>query len=256
VSTTLKSGAVVEDRRLDRIFQPDKRNANYPIRTLLAGTKAPRSYTWAVKHWFDQGQEGRCVEFAICHELAARPAVVPVDSILEILDGRLIYWPAQREDYWPGGSYPGAEPQYEGTSVLAGMQVAKRLGFFKEFRWAFSLEDLVLAIGYKGPAVLGVNWYTGMFNTHADGFIKVQGSIGGGHAILAHSVKIVWKAGATTQTWADVDLNRSYIVLWNSWGPEWGTNGTAKISLTHMGRLLAEDGEAAIPVLRTLALAA
>lgn len=259
--TILKDGSEVTDPRLDRLRSvEDWRVFNYLIRTLITATR-PRSYTHKVGHWLDQGQEGRCVEYAICHELVARPMTVALHTILNILATRDIYWPAQREDQWEGGSYPGASPRYEGTSVLAGMRVAARLGFFKEYRWAFDLRDLVMAIAYKGPAVLGVNWYPGMFDTDADGFIHPTGSIAGGHAILAYGVKIKWTSGGLlrfwkSRTWEDVDLDRSYAKLHNSWGKDWGQDGACKISLRDLGRLLDEHGEACIPVQRLAGSAA
>lgn len=259
--TYLKDGSEVTDPRLDRIRSKEDWGVfNYLIRTLITATR-PRSHTHSVRHWLDQGQEGRCVEYAICHELLARPTLVSLTVVLSILAGRLIYWPAQREDWWPGGSYPGASPVYEGTSVHAGMQVAQRLGFFSEYRWAFDLRDLVMAIAYKGPAVLGINWYRGMHHPDANGFIHPTGSLDGGHAILAYSVKIYWTSGGIlkfwkSRTWEDVDLDKSFVRLHNSWGKDWGQEGTCKLSLRDLGRLLDEQGEACIPVKRLAGSAA
>ena len=259
--TILKDGSEVLDPRLDRIRSKEDWGVfNYLIRTLITATR-PRSYTHRVGYWLDQGQEGRCVEYAICHELLAKPMKVAYHLIQNILATKGIYWPAQMEDYWPGGSYPGASPIYEGTSVHAGMAVARRLGFFGEYRWAFDLRDVVMALGYKGPVVLGVNWYPGMFRPDANGFIHITGSVAGGHAILAYGVKIHWTSGGLlrfwkSRTWEDVDLDKSYVKLHNSWGKDWGQDGTCKISLRDLGRLLDEHGEATIPVKRLAGSAA
>jgi hypothetical protein len=43
------------------------------------------------------------------------------------------YWEMQRRDFWAGGSYPGGEPHYEGTSVDAGAQVMHKLGAIPAF---------------------------------------------------------------------------------------------------------------------------
>lgn len=262
----LRDGSEVADPRLDRIVSAvDWGVFDYPIRPALprkavAKKYRPRSYTHKVDHWLDQGEEGRCVEFSICHELLAKPAPVGRWDVDRILAAKAIYWPAQREDEWEGGSYPGASPVYEGTSVHAGMRVATRLGYFGEYRWAFNIEDLVLALGYFGPVVLGVNWYQGMFRPGADGHIRPTGALMGGHAILAQAVKIKYKVGTAfhwlTRSWEDVDLDRSYVVLWNSWGPGWGENGTCKISLRDLSRLLDEQGEACVPVRRVSAVVA
>jgi len=168
----------------------------------------------------------------MAHELLARPSVV------EGLDAQFarekVYWEAQKIDPWGGGSYPGASPVYEGTSVLAGMKILQKLGYIDEYRWAFGLEDLIMAVGYKGPAVIGMPWYEGMFSPMPCGHIHVFGQPMGGHAILVKGVSIT----------------RKTFTLHNSWGPAWGNDGDAFITWDEMDRLLHERGEAVIPVKR------
>jgi hypothetical protein len=60
-------------------------------------------------------------------------------------------------------------------------------------------------------------------------------------------VEIVWKAGTSQASWADVDIDRSYLILHNSWGPSWGTGGRAKLSVRDFDRLLSEEGDAVFP---------
>jgi hypothetical protein len=181
-------------------------------------SKKARSYTWRCLEYFDQGQEGACVGFAMSHELVARP--------------KKIYWEAQKIDPWEGGSYPGATPVYEGTSVLAGVKILKTLGYIEQYRWAFGLNDLVMAVGYCGPAVLGVPWYEGMFSPHTCGYLHADGAAMGGHAILCKGV----------------DVKARTFTLHNSWGSTWGNGGDALISWAEMEKLLHERGEAVIPM--------
>jgi hypothetical protein len=125
-----------------------------------------------------------------------------------------------------------------------------------EYRWGFGIQDVILALGYKGPGVFGIDWWTGMFKPDAQGFISPSGSIAGGHAILGRSVRLVWMKGTSmvarqSPDWYNyLDLNSSYITLHNSWGPSWGVNGEAKISLVNMDLLLRAQGEFCIPVRR------
>lgn len=228
----LRDGSTTTDKRLNRIVQFDKKSRKYPIRAVIEGDE-PRSYTWPCSKHLDQGSEGACVGFSLAHELIAKPVVVK--GITSTFAIEKIYWEAQRNDPWAGGSYPGAKPRYEGTSVLAGVKAVQALGYISEYRWAFGLEDLILAVGRCGPAVLGVNWYEGMFEPHSCGYLHVTGEIAGGHAILCKGVNIKAK----------------YFVLHNSWGTSWGNNGDAKISFEEMEYLLNEDGEACIPLKRT-----
>jgi hypothetical protein len=163
------------------------------------------------------------VGFGWTHELAARPVVKVVDNNYAFG----VYRAAQLVDAWPGENY-------EGTSVIAGAKVIKSRGFMEEYRWAFSEYDLALAVGYKGPAVLGSYWYSGMDSLEVDAqgrrWASVDGSIRGGHCFLAHGYSVPLNA----------------YKCWNSWGAP----SEFWITAPDMAKLLANDGEACIPILR------
>lgn len=209
-------------RTFDRVPSIDSRNRNYPIRALLA-PKPRRSYTWSVNTWLDQGSEGACVGFAWGHELAAKPVPVPTTNF----DALAIYKRARQLDEWEG-------EDYDGTSVLGGAKAVMETKLLKEYRWAETEDDLALSVGYHGPAVIGVNWHRGMMDTDADGFIHPDNVVVGGHAIcvFGYSVKL------------------DAYKLHNSWGPGWGRNGDALLRRADMAGLLANQGEACVPVVR------
>lgn len=213
---------------LGRVEQFDDRSRNYPVRALIPATATPRSYTWSCETVLNQGNEGTCVGHAWAHEIAARPVRWPVNRF----QARLIYREACLIDPWSQNDAPDWN---FGTSVLAGAKTATQLGHYNEYRWAFGLDDLCLALGYKGPAVLGISWYSSMFDPDANGLLHISGSVAGGHAILANGISI----------------SKRVIRLHNSWGNDWGFNGEAFISFDDLGRLLREGGEACIPVIRT-----
>lgn len=211
------------DPRLDRLVEFDERSRSYPIRTLLPTTF--RSYTWRVPVALDQGREGACVGFGWAHEIAARPWA---DAGITNDYAFAIYRWAQQNDQWPG-------EDYEGTSVLAGAKaVSEWLDRIVEYRWAFGLDDVRRTLGYRGPVVLGVNWYDGMSEPGSDGFIRVSGNLAGGHCILAYGVSEPGK----------------YVKLWNSWGTGWGQGGACRITFADLDRLLNENGDACIPMIR------
>lgn len=238
------------NKGLGRIYRQDLRSLNFLIRSRIdpENVRKPRSYTWSVPMTLDQGPDGACVGFGYSHELAARPqSVIGVDYHFALN----LYYRIQKQDPWPGGAYPGAEEFYEGTSVLSGAQVLRSDGYYTSYYWALDARQVAEGVAYKGPAVLGLSWYNGMFDPDENGFLHATGPLAGGHCVLAHSVKIVYKFRWSfwrTRTWDDVDYDRSYIKIHNSWGPGWGDNGDAKISLRTLDFLLSDQGEACFPV--------
>lgn len=212
------------ERTFDRVPQFDPKSLQYPIRQLVAA-KPRRSYTWRVPVKLDQGYEGACVGFGWTHERAARPKEHPE---MTNNDARSVYYRARQLDVWPGENY-------EGTSVIAGAKTAVEKGWISEYRWALgpgataAENDLALAVGYKGPAVIGSYWYEGMMEPDENGFLRPTGDILGGHCYLAHgyNVKLGYK-------------------IWNSWG----TGFYGYISPQDMITLLNNDGEACIVTVR------
>jgi len=228
----LKGGQSTLDPRLDRVRQVDIRSLAYPIRAALpkeAKQYGPRSYTYHLDLRLNQGREGACVGAGLGHDLAARPGVVSGVTMDWCREN--VYWPAQRQDEWEGGAFPGANPQYEGTSVLAGFKVVRDLQLIDGFRWALTFDDLVLGVGYWGPAVIGVDWYEGMFAPDADGFIHPVGRISGGHCVCVVAVKIVKAPDGS------VDYLRSYFTVQNSWSAGWGVDGRCRITFAELLKL-------------------
>lgn len=211
--------------KFGRLQEFDEQSRNYPIRAIIGIGAKPRSYTWRCLANLDQGNTPACVGFSITHEAIARPVEV---KGLDSKTALALYKKAQQLDEWPGTNY-------EGTSVLGGMKAAVEKKWYTEYRWAFGEDDLALAVGYKGPVVLGINWYSGMMEPDFKGIIRPTGAAEGGHAILCNGINI--KTG----------LYR----LHNSWGTGWGINGDCFISRVDLAKLLKEEGEACVPIKRT-----
>lgn len=218
--TILKGRHVTADRRLDRVPQFDPRSRLFGISEALPD-KPARSYSWRSPKVLDQGTEGACVGFGWSHELLARPIA---ELAITDDDARSIYREAQELDEWPGHDYSG-------TSVLAGAKAVVARGHITGYRWGFNIDDLTQALGYAGPVVLGLNWYTGMMTPDADGYLHPTGHVEGGHCICAFGVSIP----------------KRRIALVNSWGEDWGRHGVCYITFDDMERLLGEQGEQCIP---------
>jgi len=223
----------MEERKFDRIQKFDEKSREFPIRTLLTKPALSNKH-WRCSENLDQGVEGACVGFAWAHELNASPFRIPVSNST----AKTIYYAAQQWDEWSGTSY-------EGTSVLAGAKVANSIGHLEEYRWAFGIDDVMKTLSEYGPVVLGVNWYSDMQNTDANGFIHPTGTLMGGHAILANGIQIRKKVGFRWEM-----LPEPIIRLHNSWGTSWGVNGEAFIYASELSKLLSEYGEACVPVKR------
>lgn len=209
-------------RVLDRLVEFDDRSRQFPIRSMI-GSKPLRSYTWACAPHLDQGREGACVGFGWTHEAAARPVVRDVSES----DAFALYRRARELDEWPGENY-------QGTSVIAGAKAMGERKWLQEYRWAFSLEDVLRTVGYFGPVVIGVNWHAGMFEPDVSGVIHATGPVEGGHCTLVKGVS----------------TSRRQVRIHQSWGADYGLSGDVLLSWDDLGKLLQDDGEACVPLRR------
>lgn len=232
---------------LDRLQEFDEKSRDFRAVEGIE-TKPLRSYTWSCDVYNDQGREGACVGFAWSHELSARPKVYRAGTDFAMA----VYKRAQFIDQWPG-------EDYSGTSVLAGVKAvmeilnSRDLPLYGGYRWAFGLEDVVRTIGYRGPVVLGIDWHHSMYFPDAKHFIAPTGSAIGGHAIMANGVKLVPLAPDDVYgigSFSNVDLDKSYVRLHNSWGTDYGDGGDAYMTLRNLDTLLKAGGEACIPTVR------
>lgn len=222
------------NRTFDRLRHVDLRSLAYRIQA-PAPTYRPRSFTWRLgPRILDQGSQGSCVGMGWANELQSRPSMVEhVDEDT----ARSIYYKAQALDEWPGSDYSG-------TSVLAGAKACRQDGWIGEYRWCLTVDDLVVALGYHGPVVIGVDWYTGMIDTDAEGFIRPTGFVEGGHCVLLNRVALVRSGGV-------VDPVLSFVQGVNSWGPGWGFAGTFRIALVDVA-VLFPGGDWCVPMGRRL----
>jgi hypothetical protein len=142
------------------------------------------------------------------------------------VDPYQVYQDAKKVDEWEG-------EDYFGTSVRAGAKVLQRLGYIEKYLWAPTITDVVDALLYEGPIVVGTWWYESMMQPDEKGRVTVtDGYPEGGHSYVLNGVNV--KSG--------------WIRFKNSWGRSWGKNGSAFITIEDMARLLEDDGEACLAV--------
>jgi len=206
-------------RKFGRKIEFDPESRDHPIRRYTDGL-VPITNMWSCNTTLDQGNEGSCVGHGCAHELLSTPIQC---LCVNQAYARYIYTEAKKLDEWPG-------EDYEGTSVLAGLKVLRLNGWCSEYRWSFEHLDTQLGISYEGPGIAGTNWYSGMEEVDANGFIHVKGTNLGGHCYL----------------FIGVNVEQEYFSILNSWGA-WGIDGTgrAKISFEDYELLRKEYGEMA-----------
>jgi hypothetical protein len=209
-------------RLFGRLVSKDARDKRFRISRMRA--KAPRGRrVWKSSWAGDQAATPQCVGFAWSHWLNSQP-------IKQFIQPSGIYQYAQHVDQWDG-------TDYDGTSVRAGAKVLQDLGFIESYRWGWTQEDVSQAILTLGPVVIGSNWYTDMMVPDQNGFLHPSGNIVGGHAYLLYGV----------------DTVKKLYFLKNSWGVDWGKNGTALLAFGDLQNLLYRDGEACIGIERKAA---
>ena len=204
----------------------DERSRLFSI-TELIGDRRPRSYTWRCDLHLNQKKTSACTGFAVCHEAAADP--VPVPKLTAAI-AQEVYARAKKLDQYYGENYAG-------SSVLGAIKAGAERGWYASYRWAFSEYDLRIAVGWQGPAVIGIPWTKDMRTPDTKtGVIKPTGVQIGRHALMVKGFNI------TTGMYR----------LHNSYGTGWGLGGDCYLHYTHMAQLLKQQGECCIPISRKL----
>jgi hypothetical protein len=233
-ATILRDGTTTPDPRLGCLFRPDDRNRDYPITAVVRWDREPVSRRWQCTQAMNQGEEGCCVAMGIAHELFTPPAVLPETVGVDWCVTHL-YWPAQQKDPWPGGGYPGALPRYEGTSLEAGLKVARHdLKLCTGYHWARTVRQVLVGIGHYRPAILALPWRESMSRPERSGQVRYRGPIIGGHCLLADEVKLPrWP-------WQPIRIG-----LQQSWGRAHGIDGRVWMTEDDLALALADGGQAA-----------
>lgn len=168
---------------------------------------------WHSSRVLNQGREPHCVGFSWAGWGIASPVEDPWDDAM----GHDIYKACKLID---------GMPDVDGSSVRAGAKVMRKRGHFKTFFFASSIIEAADYVSRFGPVVLGTDWYRSMSRPSVLGRMKVSGPVVGGHAYL-------W-----------VGVSRGDAIILNSWGPRFGKNGTARISLRDLMDIFVNHGEA------------
>lgn len=215
----------IMDKGFGRVPAIDFRDRKYAIS--LPGIPADvRGHRyWHAGPVLDQGNTSQCVAFAGEGLLVAGPVK---NKMLQ--DPNALYNMCRQNDEWPG-------EDYDGTSVRGLMKVLKDAGLVSIYNWASDVPTTVAQVFKNGPVVFGTDFYQGMMSTHANGFVKADGLMVGGHAYLC--------IGVNTEKLCP-DGSRGAFRIQNSWGTDWGQHGRFWLTFTDAAKLIQAWGEVAI----------
>lgn len=209
---------------------------NHDPKSRMFGIKSTSS-SRTTRYWqtigtLDQGSEGACVGHGVTGALMTPPTRLGLPHPQQTAFG--MYFGSRRIDEWEG-------EDYDGTSVNAGMKLARELGLITSWRWAFGVEELRTAVLEEGSVVIGIYWYESMYKTEASGLVKAEGEIVGGHCLLVNGYSSNRSVGGV----------KGPFFRWkNSWGNEYGVQkGHGYVPYDTMNKLLQMDGECAVPKL-------
>jgi len=207
----------------------DERSRSYSV---LRGVDYSNKYVYRrpPREVLDQGSEGACVGFSTTAAILASPHKNKLKDAQDFALGAYKF--AQFIDVWEG-------EDYDGTSVLAGAKVMHKLGMIDSYSWCFNTNDIVTALHQFGPVVLGIPWYSDMYETDKRHFVNIGGDLVGGHAIMVY--------GYHPRKYDYATRSRGPVFYWrNSWGKEYGRNGTGYIRKKDLDTLMSQQGEACV----------
>jgi hypothetical protein len=209
-----------DPRLLGRKLALDPRDRPYSMKLLMPKRVPKKTRLYRVGPILDQGFTSSCVGHAWRQWLSSALMMTKTGP-----DALTIYREAQAIDEWPG-----EEPEVQGTSVRAGVKALQKRGHIGGYVWSWDadvLRDYMLA--GLGCVVIGVNWYTDMFEPDRKGYLHIGGQIEGGHAVMLSGYSV------------ERDADR----VVTSWGEDEWDKGRAWITHKDLRRLLNEDGEGA-----------
>lgn len=169
---------------------------------------------WRANFQLDQGDTGHCVGFG----WAGWSNAEPIENLYHDADGHEIYYEAKVIEGDPGGEN-GAYPR-------DGAEAMQNRGRLNVYAFADTIDDVLTHLRTKGTVGVGTDWTYDMFEPDSNGFVTPTGRVAGGHWYLLYGVE------------------QDALLFKNSWGSQWGDNGSFRMTIPDFQSLLDNMGEA------------
>ena len=210
--------------------RPDPRDYVLRVAGLPQITTDRKFYTMVDKDFrISQGYEGTCVGHAATNVLLAGPTAHPSYTHFQTEDqahqfARRLYLEGSGDATYKQGMYSrdACAELLEWEMVISYWRVMQ-------------VEDVITALLTFGPVMLAIPWYESMFygadklaKTYGNYWVRVnlESEHVGYHALAATGIDLDPDDGAPP-----------FIRLENSWGSNWGANGTGRLTIESFRRL-------------------
>ena len=203
----LKDGSETRDPRCGLIKQTDLKSSHLFSATPPDGgidlSKRELISKRRIKKFGDplinQGEKSACAGATMAAALEHEPGIRSLGSEWAIN----FYYDAQDHDSFPGSERPGDPIQGYGTSMVAICEEAKRQGLIKDWYRAYTIEEVIIGLGYYSCPLFGFEWTDGMIYPDRKGLSVPTGKIIGGHAHLGNWVNLRTGLMGGPNSWPD-----------------------------------------------------
>lgn len=217
------------DVRLGRHVQHDSRSLAYLVKAKDVATLKSVRHTRYIPV-LNQGNLGSCTGNAGTGNLGTgvffmdegKSVLSPSDAEADEKYAVGLYSDATKLDTYRG-EYPPSDTGSDGLSIAKALQ---NRGLINGYTHATDLASFLTALS-ESPVIAGVEWLDGMFNPDADGRIKLEGAVAGGHEIV----------------FDELDVENKRVWFTNSWGADWGVEGRAYLTWEDAETLLSRGGD-------------